>query len=369
MENIEQSQIPRFSVSDFIASMNQTLEYAYPGVLVEGEVASFSINQGKFVFFDLKDDSGTLSCFMMVWQLRQPIQDGMRIVVSAQPKLTQKGKFSVTVQAVRPIGEGNIRKSFELLKHKLKQEGLFSPERKRKLPEAPKHIGVISSIKSAGYADFIKIINDRMGGIRIDVIHSLVQGESAANQIIKAIERFNQQESPPEVLVIVRGGGSADDLNVFNDEPLVRAVAGSRIPTLVGVGHETDETLVNYVADNCAATPSNAAQIVTLEKGEVIQSVNAMVLNVVPKVEVSLERLNAEAQGLLSGALDQVNNYFDETNREIEFFHRIIDGYNPQKVLDRGYAIVRGDLVIGTDITVETAKLYIKTEVKHVSKK
>lgn len=115
---------PRFSVSDFIALTNQTLEYTYPSVEVEGEVASFKVNQGKYVFFDLKDAGGTVGCFMTVWQLRVPIEDGMKVIVTATPKLTQWGRFSLTVKTVRPSGEGALKKSFEILKQKLERRAV-----------------------------------------------------------------------------------------------------------------------------------------------------------------------------------------------------------------------------------------------------
>ena len=153
----------QFSVSDFVALTNQTLEYAYPSVQIEGEVASFKVNQGKFIFFDLKDAGASVGCFMMLWQLRQPIEDGMKVIVTASPKLTQWGKFSLTIRAIRPSGEGDIKKSYELLKAKLDKEGLFAPERKRPLPRIPKRVAVISSVQAAGYADFIKILNARWG--------------------------------------------------------------------------------------------------------------------------------------------------------------------------------------------------------------
>src|ERR1035437_9385330 len=133
----------RLSVSDFIAVTNQTLEYAYPLVEIEGEVASFKVNQSKFIFFDIKDAGGSLGFFMTVWQLRVPIEDGMKVIVTATPKLTQWGKFSLTVKSVRPSGEGALKKSFELLKAKLDSEGLFAPERKRFLPTIPTRIAVI----------------------------------------------------------------------------------------------------------------------------------------------------------------------------------------------------------------------------------
>ena len=123
---MENTNSIRLGVSDFIALTNQTLEYAYPTVEVEGEVASFKVNQGKYVFFDLKDESASVGCFMTVWQLRVPVEDGMKVIVTATPKLTQWGKFSLTVRAIRPSGEGSLKKSFELLRAKLEKEGLFA---------------------------------------------------------------------------------------------------------------------------------------------------------------------------------------------------------------------------------------------------
>src|SRR5690606_9628284 len=151
----------------------------------------FKINQGKYVFFDVKDTGCSVSCFMMVYQLRIPIEGGMKIIVSAVPKLTAWGKFSLTVRAIRPSGEGSIKKSFELLRAKLDAEGLFAIERKRPLPAIPRHVAVISSTQAAGYADFIKIIEDRWGGVKIEVAHVQVQGADAPDQMIRALRYFN----------------------------------------------------------------------------------------------------------------------------------------------------------------------------------
>ena len=159
----EDSPTPKFTVSEFLALTNQTLDYALPFVEVEGEVSSFKVSKGKWVFFDLKDADSTLSCFMTVYNLRQPIEDGMKIVVSGAPKVTNFGKFSFTVSNLKPIGKGSIKKSFDLLKEKLEKEGLFAPEKKRKIPKNPAKIGVISSVTAAGYKDFLKILDARWG--------------------------------------------------------------------------------------------------------------------------------------------------------------------------------------------------------------
>ena len=359
----------RLSVSDFIAVTNQTLEYAYPLVEIEGEVASFKVNQGKFVFFDIKDSGGSLGCFMTVWQLRTPIEDGMKVIVTATPKLTQWGKFSLTVKAVRPSGEGALKKSFEILKAKLDKEGLFALERKRQLPTIPSHIGVISSTQAAGYADFIKILDDRWGGLEVEVAHVQVQGASAPDQIIRALNYFNSREDMPEVVVIIRGGGSADDLSAFNDEQLVRAIAASRIPTLVGVGHEVDESLADMAADVRAATPSNAAQILVPDKNELIRAVKYQVRSLLPRVDSAIAQQSIKIKSLLAEALEVISDKADDSLNQLTAMRRILAELNPATVLARGYALLRGAPVIGGMIEVETNKTIIKAEVKDVKVK
>lgn len=357
---------PIFSVSDFVASVNQTFEYVYPVIEVEGEVASFKVNQGKWVFFDLKDASASVGCFMSVFQLRVPIEDGMKVVVRATAKLTPWGKFSLTIQSIRPSGEGNLKKSFELLKAKLNKEGLFAPERKRMLPEIPQAIAVISSTQAAGYADFIKIINERWGGLHVDVAHVQVQGATAPDQIIRAINYFNEQEALPEVLVIIRGGGSADDLSVFNDEPLVRAIAASRIPTLVGVGHEVDETLADLVADVRAATPSNAAQIVVPDKRELMQAFGFLIARVLTRMESVIDDTTSDVSTLCRRSLEQVDARIELLQLQVATSRQVLSAYDPRAVLERGYAIVRGSVARGETVTIEQQNHIITAEVTDV---
>lgn len=358
-----------YSVSDFIAVINQTLEYAYPTVLIEGEVASFKVNQNKFIFFDVKDKDGSINCFMTVWQLRMPIEDGMKVIITATPKLTKWGKFSLTVREIRPSGEGALKKSLELLKANLRAEGLFEPDRKRLLPKLPKHIGLISSTGAAGYVDFIKILNDRWGGMKVDVADVQVQGVGAADQIIRAINYFNQREALPEVIVIVRGGGSADDLAVFNDEPLVRAVAGSRVPTLIGVGHEVDESLVDLVADVRAATPSNAAQILVPDKHDLIRAVKTQTGSLLPKVLQVLDKQRQNVRLMMSRSFESVERAIDSELTRILSVKSVISQLDPDRVLARGYAIMRGDPKKGKIIEIETIKAILKAEVKNVTSK
>ena len=360
---------PTFSVSECIAVINQTLEYAYSSVVVEGEVASYKVNQGKFVFFDLKDSTGIIQCFSMVWQMRTPLEDGMRVAVRAVPKLTQKGRFSLTIQEATPLGEGAIARSFELLKAKLEKEGLFAEERKRFIPTIPKSIAVISSIDAAGYGDFIKILDDRWGGIDIDVAHVQVQGEAAEKQLIRALEYFNQRELLPDVIVIVRGGGSAEDLQTFNTEPLVRAIAASRVPVMTGVGHEQDITLADLVADVRASTPSNAAERLVPDKRDVVRSSQLLVLQIATRaeryVQSEIEMLRERLIGALDGSLRRIDDAQDVHQQQSS----LLGAYDPMRVLSRGYAILKGDARVGVTISIETKQHNIRAEVTHVGER
>jgi exodeoxyribonuclease VII large subunit len=367
-----------FGVSDAIALINQTLDYAYPTLIIEGEVSGFKINKDRYVFFDIKDDSGTLSCFMTVYQLRIPIEDGMRVRIVTNPKITQWGKFSLTVRQIAPVGEGSIKRAFELLRAKLDKEGLFADERKRALPERPTSIGVISSTQAAGYADFIKILNDRWGGVEILVANTQVQGASAPAQIVRAIEYFNQRAEPPQVLAIIRGGGSADDLSAFNDEPLVRAIAASRVPVIVGVGHEVDTTLADLAADVRAATPSNAAQILVPDRREIIASVDASSRHMLQLMSRYVQQTRQQVADNVTLMQRRWERQWHLVKSRYEQLHAVLQQLDPRSALKRGYAIARSNgkvlrsgqgLKPGDQITIEVQSDIINAGVINVSSK
>lgn len=355
----------KFSVSEFIETLNQTLDFAYAGVTIVGEVSSFKVNQGKWVFFDLKDEDSSLNCFLPIFQLRTPLKDGMQVMVRGVPKMTKWGKFSFTVQAIQPVGEGSIKKAYELLKKKLAAEGLFDPAKKRPLPENLSRIGVISSTQAAGYADFIKILNARWGGLKIQVAHTQVQGLDAPDQIIKALNYFNEH-SEVELIVIIRGGGSADDLSCFNDENLVRSIAASKIPVITGIGHEVDESLSDLAADLRGSTPSNVAEIISKDRqSEII------------KVETSINRTKQVILQAINSALkdnsDKTNRILRDINAKIETISEIIkqklkmvEALNPEKILKQGYAIISGKISPGNVVKITTQSQEINAEIKEV---
>lgn len=358
----------KFSVSEFIETMNQTLDFAYAGVTIIGEVSSFKINQGKWVFFDLKDEESTINCFMSVFQLRTPLEDGMKVAVKGVPKLTKWGKFSFTIQNIMPVGEGSIKKSFELLKKKLEKEGLFAPEKKRPLPENLERIGVISSPQAAGYADFIKILDERWGGLKLKVAKTQVQGMVAADQIIRALNYFNEK-SEVQIIAIIRGGGSADDLAVFNDENLVRAIAASKIPVITGIGHEVDESLSDLAADLVGSTPSNVAQILSKDKNSEIARLKNNLEILKNLVLQKIEQEKIENKGKIEDAFRQILAKIAEESGKISGVKRTLEAFNPESVLKQGYAILSGNLSPGNVVKITTFSQIIETEVKNVRKR
>lgn len=350
------------TVSQASGVINETLHAALPALLIEGEVSGFTINRGKFIFFDVKDDESTLSCFMMAFALKFPVEDGMKIRLLVEPSLTNKGRFSLTVRELQPIGEGSLKKAFDVLKKKLDAEGLFEDSRKRTLPLFPNHIAVVSSQGAAGWADFSKIINTRWGGLHIELADVGVQGLNAPSEIVSAVQWLNQQAEPADVLVIIRGGGSADDLAAFNHEEVVRAVAGSRIPTVVGIGHEVDTSLAELVADVRASTPSNAAQLIVPDRAEYLSKVEKNKYYLEESIGRFISAQRDDIEHYKSSLHEGTERYLSRTHDRIAGLTRIIDQLSPQAVLKRGYGLIRSkqgvvsrtsDVTIGEKISIE----------------
>lgn len=389
LETLNYVEPSELSPTEFLELTNNALECDFPSVLVKGEVASFKENHGKWIFFDLKDEESSVSCFMPKRELRMPIEDGMQVIVQGRPKVTKWGKFSLTIKRVQPVGEGSLKKSFEMLKKRLVQEGLFDDARKRALPEDLTRIGVISSTGAAGYADFVKILNARWGGIKVLVAHTQVQGMDAPDQIIRALRYFNERDDV-QVIAILRGGGSADDLSCFNDEELVREIARSKIPVITGIGHEVDESLCDLAADVRASTPSNAAEMLTRDRAHEAARVRSEMVRAGQVVTAKIDRYRAEVRDDVRQALREVTlevdrylmelrekvkrarreveSKFDAFEKALREKMRLLKVLNPEKVLRQGYAIVSGKISPGNEIDILTYKYKIKAEVKSYEK-
>jgi len=367
---------PNFSVSEFVAVLNQTLEYAYPNVLITGELANFKVSKNRWVYFDLKDETASVRFFGTVYQLPGPLEDGMKVVVRGVPRLHQQYGFSVIVQAIQPVGEGSIKKAAKLLEAKLTAEGLFDPERKRPLPYPPTSIGLITSGESAAYRDFIKIMNARWGGVTIKLIDVQVQGEAAPGQIVGAIEQCNQMAEPPEVLVVTRGGGSAEDLQAFSTEQVTRAVAASRIPTLVAIGHEVDISLAELAADQRASTPSNAAELLVPDRKALLAGLQDEAQRLSQYADRALfgahEQLVTKAKGLH----DYASRVTTAARERLQMRERVVQAFDPTAALRRGYALVRkegrvvysaNDVQVHDDIIISLRNAELTAAVKRIT--
>lgn len=330
-----------YSVTDFVAVFNQTINMVYPTVVIEGELSSFRVSKGRWVYFDLKDETSNVKFFGTIYQLPGPLEDGMKLRVSGSPQLHPNYGFSVTVQQIGLAGEGTIKKASQLLEAQLQKEGLFDEARKRTLPYPPVRIGLIASGESAAYSDFLKVLGARWGGVEINHYDVQVQGEGAVDQLQLAIEHFNAHSLPPEVLVITRGGGSMEDLQAFSSEPVVRAVAASRIPTLLAIGHERDISLAERAADVHASTPSNAAELLVPDRREQLAQLlgiqAGMRRQVTDLIKFQRERLQSTRQDIYR----TIEQRIVRQQQYLESLQLTLDQINPRRVLQRGYAIVR----------------------------
>ena len=354
------------SVSQFVDALNIIFaDKVFPdGVTIEGEVAEYRVSQGKWIWFLLKDENAVVSCFATSWQLKQPLEDGMKVRVHGVPKIYPKsGKFSITVERVEMVGEGALRRAFELMKRKLEADGLFASERKRAIPRFPERVGLIASTESAAYSDFLRILGNRWGGVKIHSAHVQVQGRDAVRDIVGAFAYFNAHPELAEVIVLTRGGGSLEDLHAFNSEEVARAIFASKVPVVVGVGHERDESLADYAADVRASTPSNAAERLTPDRREVARQIE----DAARTMERALEREIAgrkhhlsEVEHVLQDHVRAARMEFDAVMSDLERVllgfdarvrglvaavdrdERLLKSFDPAGVLRRGYAIVRG---------------------------
>jgi len=259
------------SVTDLTTTIRELLETGLGEVWVAGEISNFRAPGSGHLYFTLKDETATLSAVMFVREARRvgfALADGLAVLVRGTITVYEaRGQYQIQVAEIRPRGQGSLQQRFEELKIKLTAEGLFSLERKRELPVFPEVIGIVTSLQGAVLQDMLQILQRRAPGIRILVRGVRVQGVGAAQEITDAIAAFSDDESI-DLLVVARGGGSLEDLWAFNEEAVARALAACAVPTISAVGHETDFTIADFVADLRAPTPSAAAELLTRDWNE-----------------------------------------------------------------------------------------------------
>ncbi len=264
------------SVSELVRSVRDALERRFPLMWVAGEISNFRPASSGHWYFTLKDDAAQVDCVMfrgraalLDWEPR----DGARAEVRALVTLYEpRGRFQLNVETMRRAGLGPLYESFLRLKEKLEREGLFDPAAKRAVPSHPRAVGVITSLAAAALRDVLTTLARRNASIAVIVYPSPVQGEGAAERLVAMLAVANAR-AECEVLLLVRGGGSIEDLWQFNQEALARAIRASRIPVVVGVGHETDFTIADFAADRRAPTPTAAAELVSPPRAELLARV------------------------------------------------------------------------------------------------
>lgn len=261
------------TVSELTAQIKIHVENRFVDVWVEGEISNFKRHSSGHWYFSLKDEGATLrsASFRMQNRLiRFTPEDGLSVRARGRISLYEaRGEYQLIVDSLEPIGIGALQLAFDQLKRRLDAEGLFDIAHKRELPVLPRTIGVVTSPTGAALRDMLRVLKRRNESIDVLIAPARVQGDGAAQEIAKAIENLNQQEEV-EVIIVGRGGGSIEDLWAFNEEVVARAIYDSRVPVISAVGHETDFTIADFVADLRASTPSAAAEIVSMARDEVI---------------------------------------------------------------------------------------------------
>lgn len=270
-----------WSVSALVAEIRGHLERSYADCWIEGEISGLRAAPSGHIYFTLKDEQGQLPVVLFRRQaqlLRFRPSAGLHVLVRGRVSIyEERGQLQMIAETLEPVGAGSLQFAFEQLKQRLKDEGLFEAERKRPLPAYPRCIGIITSPTGAVIRDFLNIVNRRHAGLDILLFPALVQGDSAAGEIASGILYFNRAQNV-DAIVLARGGGSPEDLAAFNSEPLARAIAASDIPVVSAVGHETDFTIADFVADLRAPTPSAAAELLTTLQHGVAERVDSLQL-------------------------------------------------------------------------------------------
>ncbi|MBI2981009.1 MAG: exodeoxyribonuclease VII large subunit [Deltaproteobacteria bacterium] len=354
-----------FTVSELTSAIKERLESGWPEVWIEGEVSNFKQSQAGHSYFTLKDAGAQIRAVLFRGS-RQSIrfspQDGLSVLACGRLSVYEiRGEYQLIIQHLEPKGWGALQLAFEQLKKKLEAEGLFDPARKRPLPYLPGKIGIVTSRKGAAIQDMIQILTRRYPGVEILVAPVAVQGGEAAGEIAAGIEALGREEL--DLIIVGRGGGSLEDLWAFNEEIVARAIFHSRLPVISAVGHETDFTVADFVADLRAPTPSAAAELAVPVREELRRSVVRTETRLRNAVQGALEErrlqlrrwsaLLRDPRRRLEELLLRVDSYRErvrhlllgrmEVYRErIERLQAHLKSLGPRAVLERGYAIALG---------------------------
>ncbi|HMO01938.1 MAG TPA: exodeoxyribonuclease VII large subunit [Oligoflexia bacterium] len=391
------------SVSELIGRLNQAIEAYCAEVLFEGEISEIKTSTNGHIYLSLKDAASQISA--VIWRstavnIKIPLSQGLSVRCLGKPTIyPASGRLQVIIQKIELSGEGVLRKKFLELKARLEKEGLFDSARKRQIPRFPKKIGIVTSKTGAALQDILAKLKERMPNVNIYFYDVRVQGVGAAEEIAAAIQTLNDQISSLDLIILARGGGSLEDLWAFNEELVARAVFASRVPIISGVGHETDTTLCDLVADLRAPTPTAAAvtavpdrkellaRIINLEKQlfdldlwfyqfsqRLDNSCDLLESQSISILELCAARLRAAKTSLLlldpaatvaawrlqiNSLLDNLSlkfeNFLDLNKEKADSLASLLEEIRPHGILKRGYAMIKqGTTIVSRKKTLQT---------------
>jgi exodeoxyribonuclease VII large subunit len=389
---------PVVSVSALLKSVRETLERRFPLAWIAGEISNFRPAASGHWYFTLKDEAAQVDCVMFRGRAAaldwQPAE-GMRVEARALVTLYEpRGRFQLNVEHMRRAGLGPLYERFLKLKAKLEAEGIFDTGAKRPIPEHPKQIGVLTSLQAAALRDVLTTLRRRNPSIPVIVYPVPVQGEGASAKIAQMLATASQR-AECDVLLLVRGGGSIEDLWQFNEEAVARAIRASRIPVVVGVGHETDVTIADFAADRRAPTPTAAAEMVSPSREELLARAGELAQRAtreaLRRIEYAMQAVDALARRLvhprerlrtsrqLLGQLATrlalaAARRMDQFDAQLARLKAGLASLNPEAVLERGYSLTRdaqgvvvrdaAKLQVGERLTTTLARGWVESEVR-----
>lgn len=352
-----------YTVSELSSEIRRSLQSQFKEVFVEGEISNLRLYHSGHLYFSLKDDFSVIKCVMFNFAERyfgEELKDGIMVLVRGRVDVYEKrGEYQLIIDEIETRGLGILAIRFELLKRKLKEEGIFDEKWKKRIPLLPASVGIITSPKGAAIRDMLKVVDRKFENMHIQIFPVRVQGIGAHIEIIEGIEYFNRTKSV-DVIIVARGGGSIEDLAPFNEESLARAIFASQIPVVSGVGHEIDFTICDLVSDLRAPTPLAAADMVIPDKAKLKETILELeerlkraLRNLVEKMRGRIERLTLllrerrtffERQRLFLDELEEemiemMKNYVAEKRDRLSSLIQRISDLNPESILKRGYSI------------------------------
>ena len=371
-----------YSISDIntFVKVILTNEEKLKFIQVKGEISNFKAYPSGHLYFSLKDDNSVINAVMFNNYAKKitfsPKNGDEVIVLASIDAYVPRGTYNLTIYEMEELGRGQILVELEKLKKKLASEGLFDESRKRPINLFPRAIGVITAPNGAAVRDIVTNIHRRYPICDIYVFPSLVQGEQAPKELLKAFNK--SQEYPLDTLIIGRGGGASEDLSAFNDEALVRAIASSKMPVIAAVGHEIDSTLVDYVADKRASTPTGAAELATIDRREIEKEFDYVSLTLEEALYDKLHNITDEIKDIKEELDESINEVINTKKQLINYYKDQFKLINPASILKRGYSIIEhnGKIINTTkginkndEITIKVSDGELIGEIKEVRAK